>query len=465
MNERLREPAFAGALALMFLIGVLFDLFGDAVEPAPPSRSVRGELPARATFCPASSGGGATTRAAVIATDPTPAPAKVTSGSGTEALDLAPDRALGFEAKQDKGLELAGYGAPISAGAMISTKGPVQGSGALLCSANASSRWFFAAGSASLGSDERIILYNPFPDEAVVRLTFFTTEGIEERATFEEIPVPARSLVAAHINEGIRTQLKVAVSAIASRGRVIAWRELYADPEQLPSGLQASAGAVATSLEWYFPEGAIGPGVEEQIALLNPSGREAEVSIRLSGMEKTIPARRLMEIPVPRRSLVSVSLEEELQAPKDLTGVSATVTSINGVGIVAERTVWYSTNEITGVASETGVRRPSTAWALPPAAIQPTTDSVTLMNPGAEPVTASIVFLRRDDEPITPADLDGIRLRAGSRIKIPVGEFTDGRSVPAIVTASGPIVVERFSYSSAVDDVASVMGIPIRQLP
>jgi hypothetical protein len=461
VNERLREPAFAGAIALMLAVGVLVDVATGGVSAPARQLPGPGALSARAVFCPPTSGEQATARASVVATGRE----TVMVDTGAETRDLNPDRSLGVNRDSNEPLEILGYGRPVVAGVAVSTGGSAEGAGALLCSGVASPQWYFAAGSASLASDERILLYNPFPDEAVVRVNFFTPEGRELRTTFEEVPVPARSWESVEINEAIRVTTAVAVAVNASRGRVVAWRELFAKPEQLPSGLQATVGAPASAPEWYFPDGAIGPGADERIALFNPTGRQAEVAITLSTTQETIQGRRLMEIAVPRRSTLQVSLEEKLRLPAELTGVSATVISLNGVDIVAERTVWYSTGEVRGVASEVGARRPALRWALPPAAVSPTTDAVTVMNPGAEPVTVAIEFLRTNDAPIAPGDLQEIHLRPGSRVKLPVGEYTAGRSVPALVTASGPVIAERFSYSNQDSDAGSLIGIPLRQWP
>lgn len=461
MNDRLREPAFVGAIALVLGIGVLLDVATGGVERPGTTPPRTADLAARAVFCPPTTGEGAAARTAAVSD----ARDQIGVNVAGEMSDLAPNRALGVKSDSKEPSEIVAYGGPVRAGAAVVTKGPVQGSEAMLCSAAASPKWYFAAGSASLGSQERILLYNPFPDEAVVRVNFFTPEGRELRTTFEEVPVPAHSWESVNINEAIRVTTAVAVVVDASRGRVVAWRELFASPEELPSGLQGSVGAPAPAPEWYFPDGAIGPGVDERIALLNPSGRQAEVAITLSTADETIQARRLMEIAVPRRSSLSIQLEDQLRAPAELTGVSATVTTLNDVDIVAERTVWYDTGEISGVASEIGARRPTTRWVLPPAAVNPSTDAVTVMNPGPEPVSVAVEFLRTNDDPIVPGDLQQIQLRPGTRLKLAVGEFTQGRAVPALLTASGPVVAERFSYSRAGADVGSVIGVPLRQSP
>jgi hypothetical protein len=462
VNERLREPVFAGAVALALAAGVLIEAAAGDVKAPAPSPLPTSRLAARAVYCAPTGGERPEIRTSAVAAERRP----IEVDSGSDVAELAPDRSIGINSESAEPTQLVAYGARIAAGSAVGAEsGPVEGTGAVLCSAVASPHWYFAAGSASLGSRERILLYNPFPDEAVVRVNFFTPEGRELRTTFEEVPVPARSWESVDINDAIRVTTAVAVVVNASRGRVVAWRELFANPEQLPSGVQSTIGAMTPAPEWYFPDGALGPGVDERISVLNPSGREAEVTITLSGANETLQARKLMEIAIPRRSSLSIPLEDRVKRPEELTGVSATVTTLNGVDVVAERTVWYETGDISGVASEIGARRPAVRWVLPPASVHPSTDAVTIMNPGAEPVSVALEFLRTNDTPIAPGDLQQIQIRAGARLKLAVGEYTDGRSVPALLTASHPVVAERFSYSSRASDVGSLIGVPLRRLP
>ncbi|MDQ4026708.1 MAG: hypothetical protein M3214_01465, partial [Actinomycetota bacterium] len=241
--------------------------------------------------------------------------------------------------------------------------------------------------------------------------------------------------------------------------------ELFSRPEELPPGVQTSLGATSGGRRWFFPEGAIGPGAAERISVLNPSDQEASVSVSLATSESTVQPRRLLELAVPRRSAISLPLEEFVQPPKELISISATVTSLNEVDVVAERTVWYSTHDISGVASETGAREASDRWLLPPAAIEPSTDAVAIMNPSSRRAEIDVSFLRAEEEPLVPQELQGLVLRPGSRVKLPVGDFTAGRPMIARVAASEPVVTERFSYSDGDSDVASVMGLPVTQLP
>jgi hypothetical protein len=464
-SERVREMVFAGVLVLALVMGVLLDAVASDVSEPNGTVAPDETISARAVFCPPSSGQG-DTRAQIALGSMSERPAMVAiEPLRPTRTEIAPSRGAVLIYDDPRAADVVGYGGAVGAGSVTTSREPVPGVGAAQCSATASTTWYFAAGSASLASQERILIYNPFPDEAVVGMTFYTPTGQETKTTFQEVPVPARSWRSVDINKAIRVRGVVGVALDARRGRVVAWRELFSKPEELPPGVQASLGATTAARRWFFPDGAIGPGAAERISVLNPNDSEARVNIRLATSRSTIQPRRLLEVPVPRQSAISLSLEEFVKPPKELTSVSATLTSLNEVDVVAERTVWYSTGDISGVASETGSQQTSERWLLPPAAIEPSTDAVAIMNPTSRRAQVDISFLRTEDAPVAPGELQNLVLGPGSRVKLPVGSYTEGRPMLARVVASEPVVAERFAYSNRESDVASVMGLPLRQLP
>ena len=460
MSERRKELTAAGVVAAIAILGALLSATGRLAAPAAGGQPEPAYV-ARAVFCPSSSGGSDSVQSVAVATeDAAPAPVKIDSVENLDAR-LRAGTQLVTRTDDPAPSTVTGYGSGVVAGSATAAKAPVPGLGAVLCARAAANRWFFAAGSASLGSEQRILLYNPFPDEAVVRLTFFTPRGRETRTSFSEIPVPAGGSESVEINEAIQVRGTVAVVAQAVRGRVVAWRELFGKPERLPAGVQASLGASAPATNWYFPDGAIGPGVDERVFVLNPSGREAVVSVTVTTAGETIQAPRLMEVSVPRRSTIAIPLEAHLRRPRATTGAGVTVNSLNGTAVVAERIMWYETAGFEGVASEIGADSPADAWLLPPAAPAPAADAVAIMNVGSEAVTLDLSFLAGSGRPRAPRELQGYELDPGTRVKLPVGEFTAARPRFVLVEATGPVVAERFS--SGAGDVASVMGVPLRR--
>jgi hypothetical protein len=248
----------------------------------------------------------------------------------------------------------------------------------------------------------------------------------------------------------------------AKRGRVVAWRMMYDDPDGGPSGTQLSLGAAATSETWFFPEGGVGAGVEERISLVNPNEEEASVTVSLSSDDRIIQPEGLVEIKVAPGESRTVDIGAGLTgAERDLGGVSVIVQSRNDVGIVAERTIRYDTSQIVGSASELGATRSADGWWLPPATLHPTKDIVVIMNPGSVPATIDLEIVFRRGASKTPEALRGRELPPGGRLKIGIGRWTRLETTMIRVTSSAPVVAERVSYSEVPNDVGAIMGFPL----
>jgi hypothetical protein len=461
MSERRKEWIFAAALVVALAVGGLVDIATGDVDVSEKAAPVSGDFVARAMFCPPTSADSGATLFALASESDDPAPIGVGTGA---TRNLAAGRAMFLRPESRTALAVTGYSTSIGATTAESSKVPVGGASGAQCARSPSTHWYFAGGSAALDFDERILLYNPFPDEAVVKLTFYTPRGQETKTSFEEVAVPAGESESVEINEAIRVKTTVSVSVIARRGRVIAWKQVFARPDDRPRGIQATLGANGTSTSWYFPDGSIGPGVDERLSILNPNPNEAVVSVTIATKEQTLQPQKLLELSIPRRSTLALRLGDYI-ARKDAVSVSATVNSVNGVGVVAERTVWYSGDQVSGVTSDTGLRAPVRNWMLGPATMTPTTDAIALMNASARPARVSISLLRPDGDAIAPKELQSVRIDGGSRVKLSVADYTNGRPMVAIVTSDEPVLAERYSFSASDADVGAVMGLPFRRSP
>jgi hypothetical protein len=458
MSERSRELAFVAIGLLLIALGIGFDAFAGGVEE-PDEARLEGGISARAVFCPPTSGNSGSALMVSAA-----------AAEGTAAVGLEPDASAPVELATGTSFatklsgrepsEVVGYGHPVAAAALLSASGPVRGAAASGCSPLAAGEWFLAAGSAALDSDERVLLYNPFPDEAVVRLSFYTPRGLETKTSLQDIAVPARSWVDQPINEAIRVRGTVGARVVAKRGRVVVWREMFTKAGDRPRSAQLSLATPTTSGAWYFADGGIGPGVEESVSLLNPEGREAIVSIAVMTSRETLQPQKLLEFPVPRRSAVAIRLEDFVQKPEALTGASVIVKSVNGVEVAAERSVSYTTERVSGAASEAGSMAAHESWLLPPAAAAPNDDAVALLNPLARPVVVDFSVLGRES-PREPESLQGIRIPPGRRVRVSVEDVVGNEPLAVLARGSGPFVAERWAYSPSDDDVSVVRGLPI----
>jgi hypothetical protein len=450
MTERQRELALGLAVVVLLIIGVGVDAARGPVEsrdhPAPKELFVE-----RARFCPPPIGKGIDAGVAVAS----PPGSSGVVRSGDQQAKVSGDRVVVLGAAM--ATEPVGAGTPITASAFqrSTTSAPVTD--AARCAAVASPHWYFAEGSSALDFEEKIYVHNPFPYEAVVRLTLFTPAGEEARANLAEQPVPAGETTVISLNEFIRQQRSVGVSITALRGRVVAWKSLNVAAEDRPAGGTLTLGATQTADTWFFPEGGVSTTTDERITLLNPTDEEAIVNVSISTASETVQPPKLVDVVVPPRTLKPLPLSEFVTGSRgDLGGASVAVRATSGAGIVAERTVFYDSTSLSGVAGEIGAPEPALVWMVGPPAAAPETDSVVVMNPGAEAATVSIVILRGKGDPIEPKEYANVRIDGGGRLKMPIGVYTRGRTAVVMVTSDEPVVAERVGSSGG--DVASIMG-------
>ncbi|HVF54376.1 MAG TPA: DUF5719 family protein [Actinomycetota bacterium] len=453
------EGKLAATMAVIVGLALILDLLSGGVSPPEP-RNVMAPILSRALFCPPplrageSSGSIAVGGAAGSATSMRFEPVG-------EKLELQEDRSAFFELPTDEPVDVVGLGGIATASSMTTFVTPISGAAAAGCSTVAATRWHFAEGSSILGADERIIVYNPLPSEAVVRVVFYTPSGVKAKANLAQVPVPARSSVGLAVNDFLLRQRVLGATVTALRGRVVAWRALLSKIETRPRGGELSLGARTPATKWYFPDGGLGAGYDERISILNTNKDEAVLSVALSAGDEVFQPPKLMEIKVPPRSARSWSLAAAVGGSQaNVGGVAAVVRSLNGVPVVAERSVSFDSADQRGLASEVGATRTAQSWWLGPATSKPSTDSVIVLSQGTDGALVSLTLIDAEG-PRAPGALQDLKVGSFGRLRIPISKFTGGKPVVVVLTSTGPVVAERVSYSAASEDVASVMGTPL----
>ena len=459
MNERMKETILGAAIAAIVGLGVLWGALSSEVTQG-PGRAQTGRFTERSLFCPGTPEG-------------TTMESRLAVGGFTSdevRVELEPQDEAPREPLTDAALLLktegaatnvVGFGGPVGAAVAQTFSDPSPGIGSSACAAKTSRTWYLPFGSSDRGANEFLYLYNPFPDEAVVRIVFYDENGPIAKANLADIAVPAGETTSIKVNKFILQQETLAAEVTALRGRVAAWKVLFSETDAV-SGAAATLGARRPAPLWYFPSGAAGPDIEERISLVNPSDEEAIVSVSLISDEEIIQPPELLEMTLPRESALDVNLSEMLA--KDAEGsLSVIVQSINEVGIVAERSVWYGGSGLTGFASEVGAPLAAPGWWLPPPVADAARDSVVVMNTGEEPVKVQLEF--RGNEGLLSAEgVGSVNIDPGGRARISLDGLQDSGKAVAILSADGLVVAERIAFSTG-GGAAAVMGLPIHNLP
>ena len=467
MTEQLRDLRLGGAIALVMLLGFAAEALTNPVSPPPPTVAPEGRHIERATFCPPpvevegveAQAAVTTASGAGVPIDFEDAPSERTASPPTPKASQVRPGAFLMHNLDGTALNAIGYGDRPIAGALQSWSAPVAGAGAALCSESPSDSWFFPVGSSQLNVGERLLLYNPFPGEAVARVTFFTPTGDETTEGLDDVPVPSRGWTEVDVREFIETKKLISARVDAVRGRLIAWRVLFNKVEGRAHGVGFTLGAPEGSDTWLFPHGVLGDGAEQTLTLFNPTEQETSVTITVvsAGID-FVPVNELTEIQLEPRTSQEISLSGvKLKRDADFAHSSVIVAAERGVEIIAERSLFVDEPTLQGFATEIGTAKPGTRWLLPPLGRSVSSDSIALLNTGSIEARVEVrLFTLHGTK--APEALAGLVVGPGRRLEKALDDYSGDAPFFAVVTSDQPITVERLGYSGAGNDLTDVMG-------
>lgn len=307
------------------------------------------------------------------------------------------------------------------------------------CSSAASPRWYIADGATTKSAVLLIGLFNPFPDDATVDLSFSTDQGPTAPAAYRPVTVPPRSLVVLNVGDHVRRRTNIAASVVTRRGRVVVSKVQVHDGDGR-KGVSAALAAPEPSTSWYFPDGVIAPGVTERFHVYNPTQREARVAVEFTVDEGAIEP---FEQAVPPGGRVTVSAADENRVPPNV-GHATAVRSLNDVAVIAERSVdAVSPASRSGFSTTVGARQPARRWAFAAGAADENHDEwIAFNNVGRREATISITGIA-GGQPVAIEGLQEIKVGPGRRGAVRLGDKIKRSDLAVVVTSTRPIVVER----------------------
>lgn len=352
---------------------------------------------------------------------------------------------------QEQPVSVVGYDAPVTAGAAF---GFPFGTGAAPCATTASDIWYFAQGNTDNQFNQRIILYNPFPEEASVRITLYKKNGTRSPSLLSDRPVGANEHAIIDFVDDTDPMGKVGAEIVASRGRIVAWRSMTVRLDGRPQGTEFSLGASQPATDWYFPAGGADDETFTSIEVLNPGDGEASITVSLATPRGRIEHPSLEQIVIPPTSARPLDLKKVLQGEEIPESFGVIVRSNSAV--VAERTIG-STGLRPGRSSEVGATAAARQWTLPPVGVGATEDRLVVMNPGNEGARVQVALARLDGAPVEPKQLR-VTVRRGTTLELGLGRWQGQAPFAALVRSSQPVVVERSAQYAG--DRTSAIGVP-----
>ncbi len=299
---------------------------------------------------------------------------------------------------------------------------------------------YFAEGASGSFFRTRFALANPHAEEVPVTVTFTDTQGTP---TTMAVTVPARSRTT--IDETNRPGL--ASDAFATKfeaPRVVGVERTMAWAAGGPTyGAHSETGVTAPRTSWVLAEGATIGGFNTFYLLQNPTTEAAQVKVQYllstgQRIEKIHPVAPLS------RTNVWVNKDDPALAAAEM---SATITSLNGVPVVVERSMYRNTgNELfTAGHNSAAVEAPALRWFLAEGATGGTFDEFVLVaNPNAAAATLRVSYLRAGKAPLVKTYTAAPQSRLTIWVDQEAPELASAEvSVVVESVTPTPVVVER----------------------
>ena len=327
------------------------------------------------------------------------------------------------------------------------------------CASGASSTWYFADGTTVQGAQETLAIFNPFPDDAVVDISFATDDGRREPEAYDGLVIPSGRVVAADVSSTVTVREHVSTSVRARTGRVVVDRLQSFDGSNGAEGLTVTLGAPEPTLGWAWAAGVIGGGISQRYTIYNPTDDRAEVSLEVQPDDESITIEPFV-LTIPPRSFGIVDDQQLRQRLGEETIAHGTVLrSRNFVPVVAERRTGGSPESSRpGVDLTLGVPRLSTEVVVATASQGTSIDDfIAVYNPAGTSLTFTVEALLPSGRQQVGEEVsvDGL-----SRATFALTDLAD-RGTPIVLVLSAPAVVERTTPMPSEGDASAAAAVAL----
>lgn len=318
-----------------------------------------------------------------------------------------------------------------------------DGSAVSPCSNSTSATWYFADNYTLNGSQEDLVITNPFPDDAIIDISFASDDGQRSPPELQGVPVPGHSVLVRDQRYLAKDEAVLGVSIVASRGRVVAGRaQQYLVERQ---GYSMTLGSPAPSTNWIFADGQ-NDGNFERYSIYNPTDETAVIQPVFRGIdtENYVPPD-VIEIKPGRVASLNIADVEGLPPGRH----AAEFTAQSDVPVVIERAITRETDDgfITSVVRGVDANFARSGfgyfrWSMAIGTELPVEDVLVVVNLSGADGTVAVKALGPGGEADIPG-LEAVPLPANGVITIAIPDLDAALGVPLVVVGTQPIVVER----------------------
>jgi hypothetical protein len=347
------------------------------------------------------------------------------------------------------------------------------------CASATAPVWHLASGATTRDAREVLVLFNPFPTDAIVDVTFDTDAGSREPVRFQGFPVAAGTVVGVDIGDDVARESQVSATLRTRAGRVVAERLQEFDGSLGPEGLAVALGVPEAATAWAFPDGAVDDSRTERIVVYNPGGERAEVEVRvLPTSDEPAPAPQPFRLSIRAGTFAVVDYGAEDRVAPGVEHATV-VRSTNGVPVVAERVTTHAwepgaTDDDTAdeegdgdgdgdgedsagsdVAAGPGAVVAATRWAFP-SSVDGDGLSFVVFNPDPDRSVRVTLLAVAGGHTGDASSAGAVEVPPGGRVTLAGGAAGAAR----VVESGAPVVVERGELGEDGLRLATGPGIP-----
>jgi len=326
------------------------------------------------------------------------------------------------------------------------TEGISYGDEVSFTTSTSTSTALYLAEGCTNGFTEYILIQNPSDTTATITVTFMDDSGTKTPTTFSVNPYSRYTLNANNIvsNKSVGAKIESTVNTVSVE-RAMYWP--VADRNGTGGHCSKAISAAATT--WYFAEGCT-QGFDEWMLILNPSETEtAQVTVNFyDNAGNTTPA----SFTVSPHSRYTLHANDVISG----TSTSAVIESTNSVSIVAERSMyWNSDNSIwTDGTCSFGSSSLATDWYFSEGCTDGFTEWILIYNPNGSSIDIAVTFY---DESGNQATVP-ITVGANARYTLNVNNAINAnKSISAKLHSTSQFTAERAMYWDS-NSIASIGG-------
>lgn len=295
------------------------------------------------------------------------------------------------------------------------------------CTVQPWDKWYFSIASTSRDQDTRLLVSNPFEEEAVIRVRQFLPDRQVSPSLLKRVVIPQLSQATIDLKEFIPATPSFGLEVIATVGRVIVSRL------SRNGGISLNVGIRNPSSRWLLPGGQVPSAGEELLVITNPSDKESLVHVAFQTDEQRLEPGPLQELAVAAGRQLTIKVSDHL--PRGAKH-SASVTSVNEVPLVVERQIFGE-----GFENIFGVSASKRRWSVS-VGTAAGAETITILNDSQIDATVRIALITEGAES-RPPELANLQIGPGGRLSVSLDGLLSAPSTAVVEALSGQIVIER----------------------